>query len=78
MKLNGRWFPQIVDRDSGNLYQYIYKKMWCSLLNLLAGDLGQPSCLVIKRSTIMFPIDRGNCIPGTNVRTGDTIVSRSV
>ena len=20
MKLNGRWFPQIVDRDSGNLY----------------------------------------------------------
>ena len=24
MKLNGRWFPQIVDRDSGNLYQ-IYK-----------------------------------------------------
>ena len=29
MKLNGRWFPQIVDhvdRDSGNLYPiYIYK-----------------------------------------------------
>ena len=25
MKLNGRWFPQIVDRDSGNLYPiYIY------------------------------------------------------
>ena len=20
MKLNGRWFPQIVDRDSGNIY----------------------------------------------------------
>ena len=20
MELNGRWFPQIVDRDSGNLY----------------------------------------------------------
>ena len=20
MKLNGRWFPQIVDRDSGKLY----------------------------------------------------------
>ena len=20
MKLNGRWFPQIVDTDSGNLY----------------------------------------------------------
>ena len=20
MKLTGRWFPQIVDRDSGNLY----------------------------------------------------------
>ena len=27
MKLNGRWFPQIVDRDSGNLYPiYIYTK----------------------------------------------------
>ena len=25
MKLNGSWFPQIVDRDSGNLYPiYIY------------------------------------------------------
>ena len=24
MKLTGRWFPQIVDRDSGNLYP-IYK-----------------------------------------------------
>ena len=25
MKLNGRWFPQIVDGDSGNLYPiYIY------------------------------------------------------
>ena len=42
MKLNGRWFPQIVDRDSGNLYP-IYKqtKMGCWLLNLLAGDLGR-------------------------------------
>ena len=30
MKLNARWFPQIVDRDSGNLYP-IYKqtKMGC-------------------------------------------------
>ena len=27
MKLNGRWFPQIVDRDSGNLYiKYIFLK----------------------------------------------------
>ena len=29
--LNGRWFLQIVDRDSGNLYPiyiYIYK-LWC-------------------------------------------------
>ena len=25
MKLNGRWFPKIVDRDSRNVYQiYIY------------------------------------------------------
>ena len=28
MKLNGRWFPQIVDRDSGNLYPiYIQKNV---------------------------------------------------
>ena len=47
MKLTGRWFPQIVDRDSGNLYPiYIKQKLWCSLLNLFAGDLGRPSCLV--------------------------------
>ena len=27
MKLTGRWFPQIVDMDSGNLYPiYIYNK----------------------------------------------------
>ena len=26
MKLNGRWFPQIVDRDSGKLYP-IYQKI---------------------------------------------------
>ena len=27
MKLTGRWFPQIVDRDSGILYLiYIYNK----------------------------------------------------
>ena len=47
MKLTGRWFPQIVDRDSGNLYPiYIKQKLWCLFLNLLAGDLGRPSCLV--------------------------------
>ena len=51
MKLNGMWFPQIVDRDSGNLYPiyiiyvYIYIKLW-RFLNLLAGDLGRPNCLV--------------------------------
>ena len=53
MKLNGRWFPQIVDRDSGNLYPIyplipcsdFYGSMrvvfilWCWLLNLLVGDL---------------------------------------
>ena len=28
MKLTGRWFPQIVDRDSGNLYPiYIMTKI---------------------------------------------------
>ena len=26
MKLNARWFPQIVDRDSGNLYAIYIKK----------------------------------------------------
>ena len=33
MKLNGRWFPQIVDhvdRDSGNLYIYIYIYIYIS------------------------------------------------
>ena len=25
MKLTGRWFPQIVDRDSGNLYSIYIK-----------------------------------------------------
>ena len=29
MKLNGRWFPQIVDRDSGNLCP-IYPPFNCS------------------------------------------------
>ena len=29
MKLNGRWFPQIVDRDSGNLFP-IYPPFPCS------------------------------------------------
>ena len=34
MKLNGMWFPQIVDRDSRNLYPiyiyiYIHKKLGC-------------------------------------------------
>ena len=32
MKLNGRWFPQIVDRDSGNLYP-IYPPFPCSDFN---------------------------------------------
>ena len=57
MKLTGRWFHHIVDRDSGNLYPiYIKQKLWCLLLNMLAGDLGRPSCLVlyILPSTIWF------------------------
>ena len=32
MKLNGRWFPQIVDRDSGNQYP-IYPPFPCSDFN---------------------------------------------
>ena len=49
MKLTGRWFPQIVDRDSGNLFyvQYIYITKMVVFLNLFAGDLGRPSCLVV-------------------------------
>ena len=53
MKLIGRWFPHIV--DSWNLYPiYILQKLWCWLLNLLAGDPGRPSCLVydLKRPFI--------------------------
>ena len=38
MKLTERWFPQIVDRDSGNLYPIYIKQ---------AGDLERPSCLVL-------------------------------
>ena len=32
MKLNGRWFPQIVHRDSGNLYPiyHVYPPFPCS------------------------------------------------
>ena len=47
MKLSGRWFPHIV--DSGNLCpNNIYIKIGVvSFLNLLAGDLGRPSCLVL-------------------------------
>ena len=62
MKLTGRWFPQIVDRDSGNLYPiYIKQKLWCKLLNLLAGDLGRPSCLVVSYSARCIP-DRVNIL----------------
>ena len=62
MKLNGRWFLQIVDRDSGNLYP-IYP-LFPNVLRyffipsvgggggvnkiLLVGDLRRSSCLVFK------------------------------
>ena len=58
MKITGRWFPQIVDRDTGNLYPiYIKQKLWCLFLNLFAGDLGRPSCLVYIRNTHTCTID---------------------
>ena len=38
-------FPD--SRDRGNLYPMHIQKLWCWLLNLLAGDLGWPSCLVL-------------------------------
>ena len=38
MKLTGRWFPHIVDRDSGNLYPiYIKQKLWCSASEPVGG-----------------------------------------
>ena len=49
--LNGRWFLQIVDRDSWNLYP-LYP-----LFPLFAGDLGRPSCLVPdNNSALGLPI----------------------
>ena len=27
MELNGRWFPQIVDRESGNLYPILHRSL---------------------------------------------------
>ena len=40
MKLNGRWFPKIVDRDSGNLY-LIYPPFPCSDLDPKCVGVGE-------------------------------------
>ena len=39
MKLNGRWFPQIVDRDNGNLYP-IYIYIYISIVVLASEPVG--------------------------------------
>ena len=43
--LNGRWFPQIVDEDSGNLYP-IYNKKIVVLASEPVGGRSWASCLV--------------------------------
>ena len=48
MKLTGRCFPQIVQWESiSNIYTGITKIV--VLVNLSAGDLGRPSCLVLYK-----------------------------
>ena len=37
MKLSGRWFPQIVDRDIGNLYPVYIKKIVVLASELVGG-----------------------------------------
>ena len=51
MKLTGRWFPQIVDRDSGNLYPiYIYTKncgvSFCTCSREISGDRVALFCII--------------------------------
>ena len=56
MKLNGRWFPQIVDRDSGNLYQiyiYIYIKI-VVLASEPVGGRSRATELPCYVSTVVF------------------------
>ena len=45
MKLTGRWFPQIVDREWESISN-IYIQKIVVLVFLFAGDLRRPSCLV--------------------------------
>ena len=55
MKLTGRWFPQIVDRDSGIYIQYIYITRIVVLVSEpVRGDLGRPSCLVLLYSHLFI------------------------
>ena len=50
MRLTGRWFPQIVDRDSGNLYQIYIKQKIVVLASEPVGGRSRATelpCLVI-------------------------------
>ena len=47
MKLNGRWFPQIVDRDSGNLYPIYINKIVVLASEPVCGRSRATSCLVL-------------------------------
>ena len=38
MKLTGRWFPQIVDRDSGNLYPIYISNIYKTKIVVLASE----------------------------------------
>ena len=49
IKLNGRWFPQIVDRDSGNLYP-IYIVVLVS--EPVGGRSRATSCLVWHEASL--------------------------
>ena len=60
MKLNGRWFPQIVDRDSGNLYP-----LYFFVLILSGGGMFRKTILshfIFSSRFMLFPTFLGNKI----------------
>ena len=47
MKLTGRWFPQIVDRDSGNLYPIYISAETDNTMVLSVSDTGITKIVVL-------------------------------